>query len=101
VLRSHHVTITLLPLSPNVSICSSCDSASVELLRFILSPKVLPQSVDYLMITCPFLAGVSLSIIPANHVFVTSRDKTGALLLKLRQLSEKEPLSGLSGHKLL
>jgi len=27
--------------------------------------------------------------------------KTGALLLKLRQLSEKEPLSGLSGHKLL
>jgi hypothetical protein len=66
------VTITLLPLFPNLSICSSCDSASVEFGR---TPKVLPPSVDYLMITYPFLAGVSLSIIPANHVFVASRDK--------------------------
>ena len=43
---SHHVTITLLSLSPNVSICASCESALVVLLRLILSPKVLPPSVE-------------------------------------------------------
>jgi hypothetical protein len=51
---SHHVTITLLSLSPNVSICASCESALVELLRLILSPKVLPPSVDALNITSSF-----------------------------------------------
>jgi hypothetical protein len=43
---SHHVTITLLSLSPDASICVSCESALVELLRLILSPNVLPPSVE-------------------------------------------------------
>ena len=38
---SHHVTNTL---SPDASICVSCESALVELLRLILSPNVLPPS---------------------------------------------------------
>jgi hypothetical protein len=44
-LRSHHVTNTL---SPDASICASCESALVELLRFILSQNVFPPSLDAL-----------------------------------------------------
>ena len=46
--RSHHVTITL---SLSAAICTSCDSASVLLLRLILSVNVAPPSVEALNIT--------------------------------------------------
>jgi hypothetical protein len=43
--RSHQVTITL---SPSAAISTSCDSVLVLLLRFILSAKVAPPSVEAL-----------------------------------------------------
>src|SRR5829696_39115 len=48
---SHHVTYTLFP---DAAISASSESASVVLLRFILSPKVTPLSVDALNITSIF-----------------------------------------------
>ena len=39
-----------------------CDSASVGLLRLILSPKVAPTSVEALNITSPFAFAVPLSV---------------------------------------
>ncbi len=41
-LVSHHETSTLL--FPAATISAFCDSASVELLRFILSPNICPPS---------------------------------------------------------
>src|SRR5918992_950894 len=49
---SHHETNTLL--SPTASISAVCDSASVELLRLILSPNVCPPSFEALNITSQF-----------------------------------------------
>src|SRR5215212_12134866 len=50
-LRSHQLTYTLLS---DAAICASCDSLLLELLRLILSPNVLPPSVEALNITSSF-----------------------------------------------
>src|SRR5215218_5864657 len=50
-LVSHHDTYTFLPAA---TISAFCDSASVELLRLILSPNVCPPSVEALNITSQF-----------------------------------------------
>ena len=58
-ISSHDVTTTF-PLSADIS--AAIESAVVVLLRFILSPNVVPPFVEALNITSPFAFDVPLSV---------------------------------------